>query len=205
MVIEDVSGSDADDEEDEVVVDKNKHVNAPKAKPASNQLNNARKSYRVQIEEASDSDDEEEEDGDELSGVKMNDSHVNFNDVKNISKPQENIVGKKDTQSENAKSENKTVIQKSESETSQDTQNEEKTAEAKTLNSEGTSQVDSNGISNQVAPPAVRPNVLEVAPLPDAVAFLKEAGNALFKTGQYAEAIEKYSKSIDKLKPCKFD
>ncbi|XP_070533194.1 sperm-associated antigen 1-like [Ptychodera flava] len=38
-------------------------------------------------------------------------------------------------------------------------------------------------------------------PLPESVVILKNRGNELYKAGQYGEAIEKYSKAIDKLKP----
>ncbi|CAH1773410.1 unnamed protein product [Owenia fusiformis] len=45
--------------------------------------------------------------------------------------------------------------------------------------------------------------VFEMPPLPSSVGRLKESGNELFKTGQYAHAVEKYNLAIEKLLPAK--
>ena len=36
-------------------------------------------------------------------------------------------------------------------------------------------------------------------PLPDSIATLREAGNQLFREGQYGDAIEKYSEALTRL------
>ncbi|XP_074656348.1 sperm-associated antigen 1-like isoform X2 [Tubulanus polymorphus] len=49
----------------------------------------------------------------------------------------------------------------------------------------------------------VKRTVFVLSELPDSVTFLKSGGNELYKSGQYADAIERYSKAINKLENVK--
>lgn len=51
---------------------------------------------------------------------------------------------------------------------------------------------------------ALRRPVFIQKKLPDNVSVLREEGNNLFRTGQYGEAVKKYSTAIDRLQKCKF-
>ena len=137
--------------------------------------------------------------------------HVSTEPSQNIEEPIEEISDVKQSKQKSSQKNETTVedvvkketVQKSnptvEQNVEEGTETTSVNGDIKQVQEEKTDQVESNDSSPDAAEVKHERPVLVQMPLSNAVQQLRESGNNLFRTGQYGEAIHKYTEAINRL------